>query len=146
MIKIIANGKKHDSDLANAISSYEKRLKQPFNVNSVILPNSSKTGDNARQDESEAILKRIDTDDYVILLDERGVITTSEKFSNDLQHPNTVIVIGGAFGVNENLRRRADIVVALSGMVFPHQLVRLILIEQIYRSQAIATSHPYHHI
>lgn len=146
MIKIIAIGKKHDSDLANAISSYEKRLKQPFNVNWVILPNSSKTGDNARQDESEAILKRIDTDDYVILLDERGVITTSEKFSNDLQHPNTVIVIGGAFGVNENLRRRADIVVALSGMVFPHQLVRLILIEQIYRSQAIATSHPYHHI
>ena len=146
MIKIIAVGKKHDADLVVAISSYEKRLKQPFSVSWVILPNSSKSTNEARQDESETILKRLDANDYVLLLDERGVMITSEVFSSELQNQNVVIIIGGAFGVDDNLRRRADKVVALSGMVFPHQLVRLILIEQIYRAQAIVTGHPYHHI
>jgi 23S rRNA (pseudouridine1915-N3)-methyltransferase len=56
-----------------------------------------------------------------------------------------VIIIGGAYGVDENVRKRADLIWSLSPLVFPHQLVRLLLIEQLYRAQEIAAGHPYHH-
>ena len=145
MIKIIAVGKKHDTDLTHAISSYQKRLKVPFDVDWVFLPNSPRTLEQARQSESEAIMKRLLPDNFVILLDERGDLLTSELFSGELQNQNIVVIIGGAYGVTDELRRRADSVVSLSKMVFPHQLVRLVLIEQIYRAQTIISGHPYHH-
>ena len=81
-----------------------------------------------------------------MLLDERGQQTTSPEFSRALScRADATIVIGGAYGVNDELRQRANLMVSLSKMVFPHQLVRLILIEQIYRAQAIYNHHPYHH-
>ena len=70
---------------------------------------------------------------------------TSVEFSAELQKDSVTIIIGGAYGVNDELRRRANIVLSLSKMVMPHQIVRLVLIEQIYRAQAIANHHPYHH-
>ena len=91
-------------------------------------------------------MSHIKPSDYVILLDERGRQLTSPEFSDALvDRGNVVIVIGGAYGVNEALRSRANLMVSLSKMVFPHQLVRLILIEQVYRAQAIHEHHPYHH-
>ncbi len=147
MINIIAVGKKHDPNITDAINDYEKRLRAPFEVKWVLLPYSSaKNGDEARQDESERIISQLRPADFVVLLDERGQDLSSPDFSALLtSQQNIVIIIGGAYGVNDELRQRADRVISLSAMVFPHQLVRLILIEQIYRAQAIATNHPYHH-
>lgn len=146
MIKILAVGKKVDRNLVDAIDDYQKRLRPPFNVDWVYVSYSARDGLEARQNESEALLKHISDRDYVILLDERGKQMTNAELTNELTtHDNVVVVIGGAYGVNDELRQRANVVLSLSKLVFPHQLVRLILIEQIYRSQAIYNGLPYHH-
>ena len=146
MIRIIAIGKKHATELSAAIQDYEKRLRKPFEVSWTLLPYSAKQGDPARDEESSRIVESIRDGEYVILLDERGDSISSKGFSQLLEKlSNTVIIIGGAYGVNDQLRQSADQVISLSSMVLPHQLVRLILIEQIYRAQSISTGHPYHH-
>jgi len=149
-IKIITVGKKHESWVGEGIERYQKRLQSPFKIEWVFVANSPHSGITARQDESQAILKRLNANDYLVLLDERGEIVDSTELSallmTELQSSRQiVIVIGGAYGVDESLRQRANYVWALSRLVMPHQLVRLILIEQIYRSQEIATGGQYHH-
>lgn len=145
MIRIIAIGKKHDKDLINMIERYQQRLRPPFGVQWLLLPYSAYEGDRARDEESAAIMRHISNSEKVILLDERGRQMTSVEFSAELQKDSVTIIIGGAYGVNDELRRRANIILSLSKMVMPHQIVRLVLIEQIYRAQAIANHHPYHH-
>lgn len=146
MLKIIAVGKKTAPELVAAIQNYQQRLRAPFTVEWVLLPYSAQSGDAARDEESAAIMKHLTPQTRVILLDERGQLMTSPEFSTALQQGSATLIIGGAYGVNDALRQRADVVVSLSRLVFPHQLVRLILMEQIYRAQAIALHHPYHHI
>jgi len=150
MITIIAIGKKHESWIEPGLERYEKRLKQPWNVQWVLLPHSAMAGSTARQEESERIEKRLRYDTFVILLDERGKRFDSPTFSALIESTQTygkkpVIVIGGAYGVTQELQQRADIVVSFSDMVFPHQLVRLLLVEQLYRAQSIAAGSKYHH-
>jgi 23S rRNA (pseudouridine1915-N3)-methyltransferase len=149
MIKIIAIGKKHDDWVAEGIDRYQKRLKKPFDIEWVLLPYSSFDGDKARQDESVRLLSRISEKDYVILLDERGRNLSSPGLSNflcdRLAHQPVTLVIGGAYGVNEALMKRANLTWSLSKLVFPHQLVRLIATEQLYRAQEIYHNRPYHH-
>lgn len=150
-IKIITIGKKHESWVNEGIERYEKRLKKPFNCEWVLLPHSSREGDMARQEESERILSRLGRDDWVVLLDERGKLVDSPALASLLlssleSSRNVVIIIGGAYGVDESVHGRADIVWSLSPLVFPHQLVRLILIEQLYRAQEITSGGPYHHV
>lgn len=149
-IRILAVGKKHEAWVDEGIKRYEKRLKKPFNVEWVLLPHSAREGLAARQDESERLLSRLSNNDFVVLLDERGKLLTSlalsDVFTSQLDaSKNIVIIIGGAYGVDSSVHARADVVWALSPLVFPHQLVRLILAEQIYRSQEIASGGPYHH-
>ena len=150
MIAIIAIGKKHDSWVADGIERYQSRLKKPYDTNWVLLPHSALSDAAARQDESERILSRMDSRDFVILLDERGDELDSPQVSRLLDRTFTagrpvVLIIGGAYGVDDRVHQRADVVWSLSPLVFPHQLVRLILAEQLYRAQQIATGHPYHH-
>ena len=150
MIRIIAIGKKHEAWIADGLEAFSKRLQAPWNIEWVLLPYSAQNGLQARQEESQAILSRLKPDDYVILLDERGEQLASPKFSECLSNQFTrggqiSFVIGGAYGVDDTVHDRANSVLSLSKMVFPHQLVRLILVEQLYRAQAIATNHPYHH-
>lgn len=147
MITILAVGKKTDQNLINAINDYQQRLRAPFNVKWLFIPYSAKDGLEARQDESERLLKVLNPKDYIILLDERGEQLTSPDFSKLItaSDRNITIVIGGAYGVTDELRQRADQVVSLSKMVFPHQLVRLVILEQIYRAQTIYRHTPYHH-
>lgn len=150
-IRIIAVGKKHESWVAEGIERYEKRLKKPFSVEWVFLPHSARDGIAARQDESERILLRLSDNDYVILLDERGKVFDSPALSRLLLAPlessiTVTIIIGGAYGVDETIHHRANIIWSLSLLVFPHQLVRLILAEQLYRAQEIAAGGPYHHV
>lgn len=149
-IHIISVGKKHEDWVSAGIERYQKRLKRPFLIEWVFLPHSHYSDDRARQDESGRILSRLNANDYVILLDERGKNINSPELSKLLLSPiessrEIVIIIGGAYGVDKTVHQRANFIWSLSNLVFPHQLVRLILTEQIYRSQEIATNHPYHH-
>ena len=149
-VKIIAIGKKHDSWVAEGIERYQKRLKAPFSVEWVLMAHSPFDGVKARQDESERVLSRLDARAYVVLLDERGRELDSPGLAALLEEPlgrsrEVVLVIGGAYGVDDRLRERADAVWSLSPLVFPHQLVRLILTEQLYRAQQIVGGGKYHH-
>ena len=150
MIKIVVVGKKHESWIVEGIERYEKRLKRPFDIEWMLLPHSAFEGAKARQEESERILSRVKADDYVVLLDERGKLLDSPGLSRlllaQLEGSRQVtVVVGGAYGVSEALHKRADLIWSLSPLVFPHQMVRLLLIEQLYRSQEIAAGQPYHH-
>lgn len=150
MIRIIAIGKKHEAWVSDGIERYQKRLKKPFAVEWVLLPHSAKSGLQARQNESEAILTRVSRAEYVVLLDETGKLYDSPALSGLLtsafsREAHLTIIIGGAYGVSEEVQARAQTVWSLSPLVFPHQLVRLLLIEQLYRAQEIVAGHPYHH-
>ncbi|MDQ5982220.1 MAG: rRNA (pseudouridine1915-N3)-methyltransferase [Patescibacteria group bacterium] len=150
MITIVAIGKKHESWVTDGIERYESRLKKPFNIEWVLLPHSALSDAAARQEESERILSRVDARTFVILLDERGDELDSPQLAKLFDTAFTAgrqvtLVIGGAYGVDDRVHQRADIVWSLSPLVFPHQLVRLILAEQLYRAQQITAGHPYHH-
>lgn len=150
-IRVLAVGKKHESWVLEGIGRYEKRLRKPFDVTWQLLPHSSREGDAARAEESERILSRVDRDMFLVLLDERGKNLDSPGLAAQLQGAldrgkQVVLVIGGAYGVDDSVRSRADLVWSLSKLVFPHQLVRLVVAEQLYRAQEIAAGRPYHHV
>ncbi|AGL62254.1 Ribosomal RNA large subunit methyltransferase H [Candidatus Saccharimonas aalborgensis] len=150
MITLVTVGKKHDALLVDAIQRYQQRLRAPWNVKWEVLPHSSMNALKAVQEESRRILKRIQPSDYVILLDENGLPVDSPAMSRVLKQQlassrHVSIVIGGAYGVSSALKERANSSWSLSPLVFPHQLVRLIIIEQLYRAQSIANHTPYHH-
>ena len=149
-MKIIAIGKKHEKWVLNGIELFEKRWKKPFDLKWEILAHSNFAEEKAREEETQRILAKIKPSDFVILLDERGKNISSPELAKMLSNgfvnsQNFVIVIGGAFGVSEELRKRANFVWSLSKLVFPHQIVRLILVEQIYRAQEISSGGKYHH-
>lgn len=149
-LTIIAIGKKHENWIADGLERYLKRLRRPFNVEWSLIPHSVKSGLAADQDESQRIEQRLTPDSFVVLLDERGELLSSPSLAQQLLTPleagrSVKLIIGGAYGVSDDLRRRANLVWSLSPLVFPHQLVRLILVEQLYRAQSIARGEPYHH-
>jgi len=149
-VTIVAIGKKHEPWVVDGVKHYQDRLRRPFDVEWILLPHSALEGATARQDESERILVRLHDHDFVVLLDERGREVDSPALSRLLDTTfasgrQVTIIIGGAYGVDDSVRQRADFVWSLSPLVFPHQLVRLVLIEQLYRSQQIIAGHPYHH-
>ncbi len=151
MIKVVCIGKKHEKWISSGIEMYQERLKQPWNINWDLLPHSNFSEDRARAEESERILKRIKPDDFVVLLDERGKNISSidlagifeDKFNFSRE---IVVIVGGAYGVDQTIFNRANFIWSLSKLVFPHQMVRLILTEQIYRAQEISSGGKYHHI
>ncbi|QCU79511.1 23S rRNA (pseudouridine(1915)-N(3))-methyltransferase RlmH [Citricoccus sp. SGAir0253] len=148
---MLAIGKKHESWVSEGIDRYAKRLKKPFDASWHLLPHSSREGDAARAEESARILAKVEDRDHLVLLDERGTGFDSPGLSRHLQGrfdagQAVTLVIGGAYGVDASVHARADTVWSLSRLVFPHQLVRLILAEQLYRAQEIAGGRPYHHV
>jgi len=149
-LNIITVGKKHESWVVEGIERYQKRLKTPFNIEWVLLPHSSLEGLSARQEESGRILSRLSAYDYIVLLDERGKVADSPTISKLLEEQlnnskKVAMVIGGAYGVTDEIRLKAHFTWSLSPLVYPHQLVRLILTEQVYRAQEIARGGSYHH-
>ena len=147
-ITIITIGKKHEAWVQPGIFRFLERLRAPFAAEMIILPHSSFEGNRARQEESERIFSRLNSDDFVILLDERGKNLSSPELSNLItKHidKHIVFIIGGAYGVTGDLRQKSNVVWSLSNLVFPHQLVRLILAEQLYRAQEIHRGSHYHH-
>lgn len=149
-LRILAIGKKHESWVAEGIERYSRRMKKPFDVSWALLPHSSREGDAARTEESARILAKVHSRDHMVLLDERGKNIDSPALARTLQQPldtarPVVLVIGGAYGVDTSVHQRADFTWSLSKLVFPHQLVRLVVAEQLYRAQEIAGGRPYHH-
>ncbi len=150
-ITVLAIGRKHERWAVDGIERYTKRLRKPYDLSWKLLPHSSREGEAARDEESARILDAIKAPEHVILLDERGKNISSPALASHLQslfdagRPVTA-VIGGAYGVNAEMHARADFTWSLSQLVFPHQLVRLVLAEQVYRAQEISAGRPYHHV
>ena len=147
-IRIFTIGKQHESWVKEGIQTFLVRLRPPFDAEFIILPHSNKPTTIAVQEESNKLLSRLSPNDLVILLDERGKNFSSPELSSLITHHTSrpiVCIIGGAYGVTDEVRRRANITWSLSRLVFPHQLVRLILAEQLYRAQEIAKGGKYHH-
>lgn len=154
--QIITIGKKHDKDIENLIFDFEKRIAKNFDVSWNILNSfDDKDKEVQKKKESEKILeflkKEVSPNTFVILLDEKGKDKSTIDLANIFEGKmNTgidkiVFIIGGAFGVDEKVFEKADLVLSLSKLTFPHQLVRLILIEQIYRCISILNNSKYHH-
>ena len=142
MIHIIAGGRKHLDWVNIAVSEYQKRLKKPFNIEWELIEEKKLNQYLAKWPFSGQ--------QYVILLDERGRNLSSPELSGILSQQfvnsrEVVIIIGGAFGVSEEIRQKSNLVWSLSRLVFPHQLVRAILAEQVYRAQEIWNGGKYHH-
>lgn len=150
MIRILAIGKKHEPNLAATIDEYMRRLQPPWTMNWLLLPHSSLDYISARKEESTRLLARIKPGEFVVLLDETGRQFSSPELSQLIKQPldqsrSVTLIIGGAYGVDERVLKRADIIWSLSKLVFAHQLVRLMLAEQIYRAQEIDRGGKYHH-
>jgi len=141
MIKIIAGGKKHASWLKEACDEYEKRLRKPWAIEWQFVD----------EDKLAERVAKLKPDDFMVLLDENGKILNSPELSQALKTPlesgkDVVIVIGGAFGhFGPEIMTRANLTWSLSKLVFPHQICRLIVTEQIYRAQEIYLGHAYQH-
>lgn len=144
-IRIIAVGKKHHPMFAPALAEYEARLRRYCRLNwDIIAPSGV-------DDESARIAQRLPKDATTILFDQRGVNVTSERLTKLLDEahvyalPELVCIIGGAYGVTSEIRSSVDHVFSLGSLVFPHQLVRVILLEQLYRSYDTLGGGKYHH-
>lgn len=150
-LRIISVGKASSGDYQKLIGEFEKRLDKRFQIDWQYVPPSGQQKDVARRAESDLVRAKLTNSDFIVLLDERGTGSlSSEQFALRLDQWTTqnrplTFIIGGAYGVDDDLRQRADFTWSLSGLVFPHELVRLIVTEQLYRSQCIIAGHPYHH-
>jgi 23S rRNA (pseudouridine1915-N3)-methyltransferase len=148
-------GKAHESYVKEGIEQFTGRLQHYFKTEWTLLPTPRSTGMlsemDLRRKEGDCILEWLEKDDYLVLLDEKGKSLSSEKLAAFLQSranestKRVVFLIGGAFGVDERVKKRAQLLWSLSTLVFPHQLVRLILAEQLYRAATILRNEKYHH-
>jgi 23S rRNA (pseudouridine1915-N3)-methyltransferase len=148
-------GKNNDSYVKEGVDDFTKRLSKYLPVEWMIIPAPKNAGllseTDLKKKESETILQLLKPDDFLIALDERGKSFTSEALAQLLQQRATestkhiVFLIGGAFGIDEMVLQRAKIKWSLSALTFPHQLVRLILAEQLYRACTILRNEKYHH-
>ncbi len=145
-------GKQQDPSTREAVADFTTRITRYFPCEWKLLPPSRFTEPDAiRKAESQALLDWLQKDDYLVLLDERGKNISSPELAILLQQranesrKQMVFLIGGAYGVDNHLRQRADFTWSLSRLVFPHQVVRLILAEQVYRACSILRNEKYHH-
>jgi 23S rRNA (pseudouridine1915-N3)-methyltransferase len=154
--QFLSVGKANESYVDEGIKMFTKRITNYYQTDwTIIAPpkNAATLSDvELKNKEGELILQQIKADDYLVLLDERGKQFSSEALANFIQQraneskKTIVFLIGGAFGVSEAVFKRADYKWSLSPLVFPHQLVRLILAEQIYRACSINRNEKYHHV
>ncbi len=148
-------GKQNESYVKEGVEDFTNRISRyfPCEWKIVATPKNAASMSDAEQREAESkvLLESFDPVDYIVLLDERGKMLTSPALSKLISERavngarRVHFVIGGAFGVTEAVRKRADLIWQLSQLVFPHQLVRLILAEQIYRACSILKNEKYHH-
>lgn len=146
MIKLIVVGKMNHKYLNQGIAYYQKQLPHKFEIVEV------KDGKNESEKHVEGmrLLKHIGPNDYVIGLAIQGKTYTSEEFSKKLEHimmhqqHDIVFIIGGSYGLSDDVYQRCQETLSFSKMTFPHQLMRLVFVEQLYRAFMIMKNHPYH--
>ena len=149
-INIICVGKLKEKYLAEAQTEYIKRLSRFCDVSMSELNDEKDDIPDAIEKEGTKILSKIDTKDYVICLAIEGKKLNSKAFSEkiisvfDSAKPVIDFVIGGSLGLSDNVKKRADMLLSFSDMTFPHQLMRIILLEQVYRAFKIANNENYH--
>ena len=148
-------GKPHESHVKEGVELFTKRISHYYPVEWNIIPmpkNSAMLSEMyLKEKEGESILGFLRKEDYLVLLDERGKLIGSEELSRFIltraneSVRNLVFLIGGAYGVSEAVMKRANYKWSLSPLVFPHQLVRMVLAEQVYRACTITRNEKYHH-
>ncbi len=144
-IRIITVGKKNDSSLDESINDFTQRISKFSHIEWLVIPSS----DIAK--ESKEIAKHLDAKDVIVVLDEKGKEIETKDLAGFIQKQlnssvhRLVIIIGGAFGVSDELKASAQYVLSLSKLTLPHQLVRLLIVEQIYRAFSILNNGKYHH-
>jgi 23S rRNA (pseudouridine1915-N3)-methyltransferase len=148
-------GKSNEPYVAEGIDLFTKRIKHYYPIEWTILPVPKQTAMLSEADlkkkEGSMILDWLQPDDYLVALDERGKQMGSEDLATFIQKraneskKRLIFLIGGAYGIDEPVLQRADFKWSLSQLVFPHQLVRLILVEQLYRACTIIRGEKYHH-
>jgi 23S rRNA (pseudouridine1915-N3)-methyltransferase len=152
-ISIISVGRKVPAWVAEGYQEYLKRLPRELNLRLVEIPPARRgknpSTDRLLQQEAQAIVKATPENHQLIVLDERGKKQTTLRFSKVLKRwmdsgQHTCFIIGGADGIDKNLIETADERWSLSDYTLPHALVRVFLIEQIYRAWCILNNHPYH--
>jgi len=150
VINIVAVGKIKEKALTSLIEEYVKRISGYSKILITEVADEANDRNDVKEIEGQRILKQIKDDAYVILLDLQGKEIDSVQFSKLIQDINTyhasniTFVIGGSLGVSEQVRKRADYRLKISEMTFPHNLARLIILEQIYRAYKIANNETYH--
>ena len=151
-IRLLLVGKTHRGPVAEGFADYASRIDRLVSFEQVVVAEAGK-GEAAFQQrvESDRLLAALKPGERVVILDERGAQLTSEVFAGrvgawrDQGVKQVAFVIGGAYGLTDEVRARADLVLALSAMTFPHQLVRVLFAEQLYRAFTILNRTPYHH-
>ena len=143
MIKIICIGKLKEYYLKEGINDYLNRINKYHKLELIELPDSNILN------EKDLILKKINPKDYLITLDIEGKNISSVELANKLDkifitNPNITFIIGGSEGLHQEIKNLSNYSLSFSKMTFPHQLMRVVLLEQIYRSYRIMNHEPYH--
>jgi len=154
-IKLLAIGKTDDKNLIKLIENYQNRLKHYIKFELEIIPDIKNVKNlsefQQKEKEGELILSKLSPTDTLILLDDKGKHYTSIEFSKFLQKKmnagikQLVLVIGGPYGFSDVIYQQAKGKLSLSKMTFSHQMIRLFIVEQIYRGFTILKNEPYHH-
>jgi 23S rRNA (pseudouridine1915-N3)-methyltransferase len=154
-IVLLQTGKTTDKNIEEVADIYTRRIRKNFGFEIITLPDVKNTRNMSVQEqkikEGKKVLQSIGTDDYVILLDEKGKELRTVEFSGWfeksflLPKKRIVFIIGGPWGFSAEVSLRADFKLSLSKMTFPHELVRLLFLEQLYRITTIIKGEPYHH-
>lgn len=156
-ITVITVGKIKEKYLKDAIQEYSKRLSKYCKLEIVEVADektpdqaSETVGNAIRSKEAERILKYVKEDAFIITLEIQGTLLTSEELADKIDKlgvkgtSHIIFIIGGSIGLGEEVLRKSDFALSFSKMTFPHQLMRVILLEQIYRSYRIISNEPYH--
>ncbi|MDD3052047.1 MAG: 23S rRNA (pseudouridine(1915)-N(3))-methyltransferase RlmH [Candidatus Cloacimonetes bacterium] len=152
-VKIIAVGKTKQNFVAEAENEYLKRLSAYCTLSVEIVPDVKLTGSNnieiVKGKEAELLEKRINPQDFIVILDERGEQFTSPVFSQILEKKltagNICFIIGGVYGLADSVKKKANLMLGFSKFTFTHQIIRILLLEQLYRAYTIMKGKKYHY-
>jgi len=153
-MKIICLGKTKQKFIKDGIDEYQKRISKYVKLDWLILPDVKLTGNNTieniKEQEAEIIIKKLPLSSFIIVLDETGKEFSSVKIAKFIENKlNTkkevIYIIGGVYGLSNKILTKADLVLSFSRFTFTHQMIRLLLLEQLYRSFTIIKNKKYHY-
>jgi len=149
-ITFVFGGGKNEPEAAPLIDYYGDKIKRMKEAEILNVISREKTAEKIRKEEGRKIGDLIKPGDYLILFDERGRESSSEEYAaliekTEASHKRIFIAVGGAYGVSDEIRKLADKIISFSPMIFPHQVARIMALEQTYRAISIIRGSKYHH-